>query len=91
MNDANANGILDRNECADLVVRLQNLPAPARQTASNLTASLTCATPGVLVDPAPRAFGDLPPDGTTTATASSLPGPYPITCSGQSSTNNGGR
>jgi subtilisin-like proprotein convertase family protein len=69
-NDANTNHILDRNECAELVIALQNLPAPARLTATGVTAVLTCSTPGVIVDPLPRSFGDLPPDGTTVANAS---------------------
>jgi subtilisin-like proprotein convertase family protein len=62
--DANGNGSLDPNECADIVVTLTNLSG---QTMSGLSAVLTSPVPEVAIDPAPRSFPDLPPGGSTAA------------------------
>ena len=47
--DANGNGSLDPNECADIVVTLTNLSG---QTMSGLSAVLTSPVPEVTIDPA---------------------------------------
>ena len=60
--DANGNGSLDPNECADIVVTLTNISG---QTVSGLSAVLTSPVPEVAIDPAPRSFPDLPPGGST--------------------------
>ena len=62
LHDANTNGVLDANDCADLIISLQNFVSPAGQSVTGITAVLTCSTPVILVDPAPRTFTDLPPD-----------------------------
>ena len=64
--DGNANGGLDANECAYLVITLRN---PTDQTFSDVTAVLTTTTPNVVVDPAPRSFPDLSPGETGACTA----------------------
>lgn len=56
--DANTNGELDPNECADLVLTLQN---SSGQTITGITAVLSSSTPQVFVDPTPRLFPDLTP------------------------------
>ncbi len=58
-NDANTNGKVDPNECADLRITLQNLPGPARGTVTGVTAVLTTTRQHVVVDPAVRVFPDL--------------------------------
>ena len=65
LTDANGNGSLDPNECADIVVTLTNFSG---QTVSGLSAVLTSPVPEVTIDPAPRSFPDVPPGGSTTAT-----------------------
>ena len=69
LQDANANGTLDADECASLLITLQNLPAPDRQIATGITAVLSSPTKGIRVDPAPRAYADLAADGSSTDTA----------------------
>ena len=58
LQDANGNGWLDVNECADILVTLTNTTS---QPLMGVTAVLGSATPGVLVDPAPRMYPDLEP------------------------------
>ena len=58
-NDANANGRVDPNECAEVRISLQNLPGPARGAITGITAVLTTARQNVVVDPAVRVFPDL--------------------------------
>jgi len=65
LTDANGNGSLDPNECAEIVVTLTNLSG---ETVSGLSAVLGSPVPEVTVDPAPRSFPDLPPGGTNAAT-----------------------
>jgi subtilisin-like proprotein convertase family protein len=62
--DANGNGSLDPNECADIVVTLTNTSG---QTMSGLSAVLTSPVPEITIDPAPRSFADLPPGGAAAA------------------------
>ncbi|MGH7970260.1 MAG: S8 family serine peptidase, partial [Limisphaerales bacterium] len=56
MQDANANGSLDANECADLVITLSNRTSGPL---SGLRAVLSATTPHVVVDAAPHTFPDL--------------------------------
>ncbi len=59
--DANGNGSVDANECADIVITLHN---PMTNYLRGITAVLATSTPDVLVDPAPHPFPDLAPDAT---------------------------
>ena len=67
--------------------------APLTITANNATRAFGAANPTFTATYAGFVNGDTPASltgtlgCTTTATAASLPGPYPITCSGQTSTN----
>ena len=65
--DANHNGGLDPNECADLMVTLHN---SSGATVSGITATLTSITPDVFVDPTPRTLPDLQANQST---SSSIP------------------
>jgi Proprotein convertase P-domain/Subtilase family/Immunoglobulin domain len=65
MQDANANGSLDANECAELVITLSNQTSGPL---SGLAAVLTTRTPHVLVDATPHTFPDLAPGETAAAT-----------------------
>lgn len=62
--DGNGNGTLDINECGEVFVVLRNLISPLGETATNIVAELRSATPGVIVDPSPRFFPDIPAAGT---------------------------
>ncbi|HEV2391597.1 MAG TPA: S8 family serine peptidase, partial [Verrucomicrobiae bacterium] len=65
LQDANGNGSLDTNECADVLVTLQN---PMSQSFTGITAVLIATTPEVLVDPAPRSLPALLSGGSATFT-----------------------
>ncbi|HTL18950.1 MAG TPA: S8 family serine peptidase, partial [Patescibacteria group bacterium] len=65
LQDANQNGRLDPNECADLLITLQNSTS---QSLSGIQAVLSSPTPQVYVDPAPRSFPDLQPGQTGIST-----------------------
>jgi subtilisin-like proprotein convertase family protein len=67
--DANGNGSLDADECADLEVTLRNLADPSGATLTGLKGVLKSGTPGLIVDPAPRSFPDLAPSATGAASA----------------------
>ena len=67
LNDANHNGSLDSDECADVLLTLHNSTGVA---VTGITAVLTSSTPQVYVDPAPRSFPDLQPNASA---ASSVP------------------
>jgi subtilisin-like proprotein convertase family protein len=64
LQDANHNGELDANECADVVVTLRNLTG---QALSGVTAVLSSSTPEVFVDPTLRVFPDLQPNDSATS------------------------
>jgi len=65
LQDANNNGELDPNECANLIVTLQNSTA---QTISGITAVLSSASPEVFADPTPCTFPDLLPNQSAVST-----------------------
>jgi subtilisin-like proprotein convertase family protein len=64
LQDANENGQLDPNECANLIVTLRN---PSAQTLTGVTAILSSMTPDLLADPRPHQFPDVPPNQTAVA------------------------
>ena len=61
LQDANHNGRLDPDECADLILTLRN---PTSGPLTGISAVLTSLTPDVFIDPAPRVFPDLQPNQT---------------------------
>ena len=65
--DSNQNKTLDPNDCADVIITLQNSAAPATRTLADVRAVLTTTNPEVLVDPTPRLFPDLVPGGFATS------------------------
>ncbi len=67
--DANGNGSLDADECADLDITLRNLADPSAPTLTGLKGVLKSGTPGLIVDPAPRTFPDLAPSTTGAGSA----------------------
>src|SRR5262249_26890492 len=54
----NGNGAIERNECNDLFIVVQN---NGSQTASNVTATLSTVTADTLIDQAAASFGNIPP------------------------------
>lgn len=60
LQDASTNGTFEINECADLFVVLDNRVPTNGTTAFDVQAFLRSNTSGVLVDPSPRFFGDMP-------------------------------
>lgn len=64
LSGGNGNGTVDADECGDVFVTLRNLIAPGGETATGVVAELRSLTPGVVVNPSPRAFSDIPPAGT---------------------------
>jgi len=59
LNDANSNGKIDPNECADILVSLQNLPGLGRGPVTGITAFLTTSGQNVVVDPGLRMYPEL--------------------------------
>jgi subtilisin-like proprotein convertase family protein len=64
--DANTNGYVDANECASVVLTLQN--PGTNQPLANISGVLTASTPAVLADPVPTSFTDLAPGASASAT-----------------------
>ena len=65
LQDANANGYLDANECATVVVTLQN--PGTNQALTGISGVLACSTPGVLANPVSTPLSDLAPGASATA------------------------
>jgi len=65
LEDANQNGRLDPNECANLVITLSN---PTTQTVTGITAVLSSRTAQLYADPTPHSFPDLLPSQSVTST-----------------------
>jgi subtilisin-like proprotein convertase family protein len=61
LSGGNGNGTVDADECGDVFVTLRNLIAPDGETAIGVVAELRSLTPGVVVNPNPQAFPDIPP------------------------------
>ncbi|MBK8001698.1 MAG: immunoglobulin domain-containing protein [Verrucomicrobia bacterium] len=64
LSGGNENGTIDINECGELAVVLRNLISPLGETATGVVAELRSTTPGVVVDPSPQSYPDIPAAGT---------------------------
>lgn len=62
----NGNSTVDLDECGDVFVTLLNLNCPCGEAATNVMVRLESVTPGVLVDPTPIPFPDVPASGRST-------------------------
>jgi hypothetical protein len=63
LNDANANGAVDPNECSQVYLFLRNTNGP---TATNVTATLASTTPGLFIIQGSSAYPNIPVGGTVT-------------------------
>ena len=91
---SNCSGAVNANYAITYVAGAVTIaPVPLTITANNATRAFGAANPTFTATYAGFVNGNTPASltgnlsCTTTATAASLPGPYPITCSGQTSTN----
>ena len=64
--DANSNASMDPNECAEVFVRVGNLISPRGLAATGVSGRLISRTAGLIADPAPQPFDDVPPSGIAT-------------------------
>jgi PKD repeat protein len=63
LNDGNTNGLVDPNECSQVYLFIRNTNGP---TATNITATLTTTTPGLVIMQGSSAYPNIPAGTTVT-------------------------